>query len=166
MNISQFIKNTIYYLDNKLYARHLSDINPNVIIPKSTIFHHRGIGVIMSNGTKLGNNVQIYQCVTLGNWKGNGSPTIGDDVTIHPYASVLGNVTIGRGTIIRAYSMFKDSFPPYSIVQGIPAKQVEVKDKVCLPSERCLKCFYWHDKKCIRSVCWTVDVPRFCHIIG
>lgn len=129
MNILQFIRNTIYYLDNKLYDRKLSDINPNIIIPKSTIFHHRGIGVVMSNGTRIGENVQIYQNVTLGNWKGNGSPTIGDDVLIHPYSSVLGAVTIGRGTVIRAYSMVKDSFPPYSIVQGIPAKQIEAKTK-------------------------------------
>jgi serine O-acetyltransferase len=117
---------------NKLNKR-LSDINCE--IPPSTIFHHKGLGVVMGGKVKLGENVQIYQHVTLGA-KGleikngkyvskGGYPTIEDNVIIYAYASVLGGVKVGHDSVIAAYSLVVDNVPPYSIVAGVPAKVVK-----------------------------------------
>ena len=106
-----------------------SDIAAPLVIPRSTIFHHKGLGVIIAKAVKLGENVTIYQHVTLGGKsqgevKKPGAPVIGDDVIIYAYACVLGGIRIGDGSIIGAYSLVLDDVPANSLVYGIPAKVV------------------------------------------
>lgn len=115
-------------------ANNVSDIASGCIIPESTIFRHKGIGVIIASGTKLGEDVVIYQHVTLGGRasdvkgypvKRRGAPTIGDGVTIYAYASVLGGITIGDNCVVGAYSLVLNDVPSNCVVYGVPARVVK-----------------------------------------
>ena len=59
-----------------------NDISGKCKIPKTTVFYHKGIGVIIGSGVRLGDNVHIYQHVTLGNRNTFGFPVIGDNVIL------------------------------------------------------------------------------------
>ena len=105
--------------------RRLSDIN--CFVPKSTVFYHKGLGVVMGGKVKLGESVQIYQNVTIGS-RGigiGGYPVIGDRVIIYPYSSVLGNVTIGADSIIGSHSLVLDDVPCNCLAVGVPARVVK-----------------------------------------
>ena len=103
------------------------DIHPGATIGKSFFIDH-GTGVVIGETTVIGDNVKLYQGVTLGALsipkKGCGSllegakrhPTIEDNVTIYANATILGDVTIGHGSIIASSAWIKDSIPPMSMV--------------------------------------------------
>jgi len=79
----------------------------------------------------VGNNVTIYQGVTLGGVSlnpGKRHPTIEDDVTIGAGAKILGNIIIGKGSRIGANSVVVKDVPPDSTVVGIPGKVIKRKD--------------------------------------
>ena len=110
------------------------DIPKTFHIPKSTRFVHRGLGVIIAKGTKIGENVTIYQFVTIGGRAGDsngylvkkrGAPVIGNGVTIYAYAAVLGGISIGDNCVVGAYSLVLDDVPAGCVVYGIPAKVVK-----------------------------------------
>ena len=101
----------------------------NADIPKSTKFHHFGMSVVIGEGSKVGENCHIYHCVTLGDRykigkKTKHQPILEDNVTIYPFSMVLGEVTVGRHSVIAAYSLVLDDVPPYSVVSGRPAKVI------------------------------------------
>lgn len=96
------------------------DINPGAKIGERFFIDH-GTGIVIGETTIIGDNVKIYQGVTLGALapaKGQSlrgvkrHPTIEDDVTIYAAATILGNVTIGKGAIIGGNVWIKDSVPP------------------------------------------------------
>jgi serine O-acetyltransferase len=100
------------------------DINPGAKIGERFFIDH-GTGIVIGETSIIGNNVKIYQGVTLGALapaKGQSlrgvkrHPTIEDDVTIYAAATILGDVTIGKGTIISGNVWIKDSVPPGVIV--------------------------------------------------
>ena len=112
--------------NNLDYAVTLSDIKLKTV-PPSTVFHHKGIGVVIGSGVDLGNNVHIFQNVTIGAKTINDDtpdcfPVIEDNVTIYAHAVVIGGVRVGHDSIIGAYSLVLKDVPPYSVVAGIPAK--------------------------------------------
>ena len=120
--IKHLRRNKFFGIDDKY-----SDIAASLVIPRSTIFHHKALGVIIAKAVKLGENVQIYQYVTLGGRsqgvsKKPGGPVIGDNVIIYAHACILGGIRIGNNCIIGAYSLVLDDVPPNSLVYGIPAK--------------------------------------------
>jgi len=95
------------------------DIHPGAKIGERFFIDH-GTGVVVGETTIIGNNVKIYQGVTLGALapaKGQSlrgvkrHPTIEDDVTIYAAATILGDVTIGKGTTIGGNVWIKDSIP-------------------------------------------------------
>jgi len=90
------------------------DIGENVFVPKSTRMFHPN-GIVIGQGTKLGENVKIFQNVTFG-IKNNKYPIIEDDVTIYPNCVILGGVRIGKGSIIGAGTIILEDIPPNSIV--------------------------------------------------
>jgi len=129
-----------YRLANKLYKnrfRTLSrivmgfsqlltniDIHPAATIGRRVFIDH-GIGVVIGETTIIGNDVTIYQGVTLGGVsldKGKRHPTIEDNVIIGGGAKVLGNIIIGKGSKVGANSVVVKDVPPHSTVVGIPAK--------------------------------------------
>ncbi|HEY2107105.1 MAG TPA: serine O-acetyltransferase EpsC [Candidatus Binataceae bacterium] len=120
----------------KLLARLLSEfgrwltgieIHPGATIGRRLFIDH-GMGVVVGETCEIGDEVLIYQGVTLGGTslkKEKRHPTIEDSVMISAGASVIGPVTIGRGSRIGAGAVVVSSAPPYSTIVGIPGKVVE-----------------------------------------
>jgi len=105
------------------HARTGIDIHPGAKIGENFFIDH-GTGVVIGETTVIGNNVKLYQGTTLGALSfthdergriikgGKRHPTIEDDVTIYAEATILGNVTIGRGAVIGGNTWIKESVPP------------------------------------------------------
>jgi len=113
------------------------DINPGAKIGERFFIDH-GTGVVIGETSIIGNNVKIYQGVTLGALapaKGQSlrgvkrHPTIEDDVTIYAAATILGDVTIGKGTIISGNVWIKDSVPAGVIVSMSRPELVYIQKK-------------------------------------
>jgi serine O-acetyltransferase len=110
------------------------DIHPGATIGDKFFIDH-GTGVVIGETTVIGNNVRIYQGVTLGAKSfpldENGKPIKGiarhpiveDDVTIYAGATILGRVTIGRGSVIGGNVWVTKSLPPYSKVAQARPRQ-------------------------------------------
>lgn len=103
------------------------EIHPGAQIGKKLFIDH-GMGVVIGETAVIGDNVLIYQDVTLGGTgkdTGKRHPTIEDNVTIGAGAKVLGNMTIGANTNIGAGSVVIDEVPPNSTVVGVPGRIVQ-----------------------------------------
>ena len=102
------------------------EIHPAAQIGRGVFIDH-GAGVVIGETAIVGNNVVIYQGVTLGGTgkdKGKRHPTIEDDVMISCGAKVLGPFTVGKGSKIGSGSVVLKEVPPYSTVVGIPGRIV------------------------------------------
>jgi serine O-acetyltransferase len=105
------------------------DIHPGAIIGRRFFIDH-GTGVVIGETTQIGDNVRLYQGVTLGaKSPRHGSelrgvkrhPTIEDDVTIYAGATILGgDVIVGRGSVIGGNVFLLESVPEESRVVGEP----------------------------------------------
>jgi serine O-acetyltransferase len=83
------------------------------------------MGVVIGETTEIGDDVLLYQGVTLGGTgkeKGKRHPTIGNNVVIGTGAKILGNITIGHNTKIGAGSVVIRSVPDNSTVVGVPGR--------------------------------------------
>ena len=110
------------------HARHVTgiEIHPGAQIGKGFFIDH-GNGVVIGETTIIGDNVTVYQGVTLGGTgkdTGKRHPTIGNNVTIGAGAKVLGPVHIGDNTKIAAGAVVLREIPADSTAVGIPAKVV------------------------------------------
>jgi serine O-acetyltransferase len=106
------------------------DIHPAANIGRRVFIDH-GIGVVIGETAIIGNDVLIYQGVTLGGVsldQGKRHPTIGNGVVIGSGAKVLGNITIGEHTKIGANSVVVKDVPAHCTAVGIPAKVVKRRD--------------------------------------
>lgn len=104
-----------------------ADIHPGAKIGKNFFIDH-ATGVVIGETSEIGDNVSIYQGVTLGGIsteKKKRHPTIGNNVVIGAGATILGPVTIGDNVRIGAGSVVVKSVPPNSTVVGVPAKIVQ-----------------------------------------
>lgn len=105
------------------------EIHPKAQIGERFFIDH-GEGVVIGETAIIGNDVLIYQQVTLG---GTGSehgkrhPTIGNNVIIGAGAKVLGNITIGDNVRIGAGSVVIDNVPDNCTVVGVPGRVVQQK---------------------------------------
>ena len=102
------------------------DIHPAATIGRRVFIDH-GIGVVIGETAIIGDDVTIYQGVTLGGVSlssGKRHPTIESGVVIGAGAKVLGNITIGYNSKIGANSVVIKSVPPESTAVGIPARVV------------------------------------------
>ena len=102
------------------------EIHPAAIIGKRFFIDH-GMGVVIGETSEVGDNVFIYQGVTLGGLatkKGKRHPTISDDVVIGAGAKVLGPIKIGCNTKIGSGSVVLQDVPEYSTVIGVPGRVV------------------------------------------
>jgi len=102
----------------------LIEIHPGAKIGRRLFIDH-GCGVVIGETTVIGDDVTIYQGVTLGGTgkeKGKRHPTIGNNVVIGANAIVLGNITIGDNVLVGAGSVVTKSVPPNKTVVGNPAQ--------------------------------------------
>lgn len=110
------------------FARFLTgvDIHPGATIGEGLFIDH-ATGVVIGETCIIGNNVTLYQGVTLGGTgkeKGKRHPTIGNNVVVASGAKVLGSFTVGDNSKIGAGSVVLREVPPNSTVVGIPGKIV------------------------------------------
>ena len=112
------------------------EIHPGAQIGSGFFIDH-GNGVIIGETAIIGNNVTLYQGVTLGGTgkeHGKRHPTIGDNVMISAGAKVLGSFTIGENSKIGAGSVVLSEVPPNSTVVGVPGRVVK-RNNVSMPRE-------------------------------
>jgi len=102
------------------------EIHPGAKIGKGLFIDH-GMGVVIGETTEIGDNVTIYQGVTLGGTgkeKGKRHPTIGNNVIVAAGAKVLGSITVGANARIGAGAVVIKPVPANSTVVGIPGRVV------------------------------------------
>ena len=102
------------------------EIHPGAVIGEGLFIDH-GSGVVIGETAEVGDNVTLYQGVTLGGTgkeKGKRHPTIGNNVVISAGAKVLGSFKVGYNVKIGAGSVVLKPVPPNSTVVGVPGKVV------------------------------------------
>jgi serine O-acetyltransferase len=98
----------------------------------SGLFIDHGTGVVIGETADIGNDVTLYQGVTLGGTgfaTGKRHPTVQDNVTIGSGAKLLGPITIGHGAKIGANSVVITDVPPHSTVVGNPGHPVRIEGR-------------------------------------
>jgi serine O-acetyltransferase len=138
------IANILYHLEVPLLPRLIAenshhrtgiDIHPGASIGREFFIDH-GTGVVIGETAVVGNRVTLYQGVTLGakSFPVDGStgrlvkglprhPIVEDDVTIYASATVLGRITVGRGSTIGGNVWLTHSVPPYSRISQAALQQ-------------------------------------------
>jgi len=121
------LKNLARFVSGIGQALTFVDIHPAAKIGRRVFIDH-ATGVVIGETTEIGNNVMIYQQVTLGGVslsKGKRHPTICDNVIIGAGAKILGNITIGENAKIGANSVVIKDVPSNSTAVGVPARVSE-----------------------------------------
>jgi serine O-acetyltransferase len=129
--ISHFLYNRKWFLLARIISQISRfctgiEIHPGAKIGRNCFIDH-GMGVVIGETCEIGNNVTIYQGVTLGGTgkeRGKRHPTIEDNVMISTGAKILGSITIGQGSKIGASSVVLKEVPPHSTVVGVPGRVV------------------------------------------
>ncbi len=130
------IANRLYKKGFKVFARMIMginqiftgiDIHPAATIGRRVFIDH-GIGVVIGETAQIGDDVLIYQQVTLGGvslHKGKRHPTIKSGTVIGAGAKILGNITLGKNVRIGANSVVVKDVPDDSTAVGIPARVIK-----------------------------------------
>lgn len=110
------------------FARFLTgiDIHPGATIGKRFFIDH-GMGVVIGETAEIGDDVLLYQGVTLGGTSSKAEkrhPTLGRGVVVGAGAKVLGNITLGNYSKIGAGSVVVNDVPEHATVVGVPGKVV------------------------------------------
>ena len=107
------------------------EIHPGASIGRRFFIDH-GMGVVIGETTEIGDDVLLYQGVTLGgtgNETGKRHPTLGNHVVVGTGAKVLGNIRIGNHVRIGAGSVVVHPVPDNSTVVGVPGRVVRIRDE-------------------------------------
>ncbi|MBN2073643.1 MAG: serine O-acetyltransferase [Actinobacteria bacterium] len=113
------------------------EIHPGATIGKGLFIDH-GMGVVIGETSEIGNNVTIFQGVTLGGTgkeQGKRHPTIGNNVVISAGSKVLGSITIGNNVIIGSGAVVIKSVPDDCTVVGVPGRIVRIGGEKVLSDE-------------------------------
>jgi serine O-acetyltransferase len=87
-----------------------------------------GIAVVIHERVRIGKNVMIGPCVTLGGRSGiEGVPVIDDDVYIGTGAKILGDIHVGKRAVIGANAVVLESVPDDAVVAGVPARIIRIQ---------------------------------------
>lgn len=106
------------------------EIHPGARIGEGLFIDH-GMGVVIGETSEIGDNVTIYQGVTLGGTslqKIKRHPTIQNNVVIGVGAKIIGDITIGENSKIGAGSVVINSVPPHATVVGVPGRIIAVRN--------------------------------------
>jgi serine O-acetyltransferase len=132
------VAHPLYTMKLRFLARFLSqiarfltgiEIHPGATIGRKFFIDH-GSGVVIGETSEIGDNVLLYQGVTLGGTgkeRGKRHPTLGNHVVVGTGAKILGNITIGDHVKIGAGSVVIRPVPDYSTVVGIPGRIVRTR---------------------------------------
>jgi len=129
--LAHFLYNSKFYFLARMVS-HISrfitgiEIHPGAKIGKGFFIDH-GSGIVIGETAEIGDNVTLYQGVTLGGSgkeKGKRHPTIGNNVTISAGAKVLGSFTVGDHAKIGGGSVVVKAVPPNCTVVGVPGRIV------------------------------------------
>ena len=107
------------------------EIHPSATLGRGLFIDH-GTGVVIGETAAIGNNVTLFQGVTLGGTgkeRGKRHPTIGDNVVIGAGAKVLGNIRVGNDAMIGANAVVIRDVPDHSTVVGVPGRITRTKDR-------------------------------------
>ncbi len=113
------------------------EIHPGATIGRRFFIDH-GMGVVIGETAEIGDDVLIYQGVTLGGTgkdTGKRHPTIGTGVVIGTGAKILGNIQIGDHVKVGAGSVVVHPVPPHSTVVGVPGRVVRDPESPWEPLE-------------------------------
>ncbi len=119
------------YISQKAARKTGIEIHPGATIGRRLVIDH-GTGIVIGETTEIGDDVLIYQGVTLGGTGkdvGKRHPTIGNRVMISAGSKVLGPITIGDGSRVAAGAVVLKDVPPNSTVVGVPARVVRQNGK-------------------------------------
>jgi serine O-acetyltransferase len=108
------------------------DIHPGACIGRRFFIDH-GMGVVIGETTEIGDDVLVYQNVTLGGTgkeRGKRHPTIGNHVVVGTGAKVLGNIKVGDYVKVGAGSVVIRPVPDHSTVVGVPGRVVRSRGEV------------------------------------
>lgn len=100
------------------------EIHPGAKIGKGLFIDH-GIGVVIGETSVIGDNVTLFQGVTLGGTgkeKGKRHPTLGNNVVVGAGAKILGNIRIGDNVSVGANAVVLEEVPSNSTVVGVPGR--------------------------------------------
>ena len=129
-----------YLLGHSFRARYISqkaarktgiEIHPGATIGRRLVIDH-GTGIVIGETAEIGDDVLIYQGVTLGGTGkdvGKRHPTVGNGVMISAGSKVLGPITIGDNSRVAAGAVVLKDVPPNSTVVGVPARVVRQDGK-------------------------------------
>ena len=130
------------YVSQKAVRKTGIEIHPGATIGRRLVIDH-GTGIVIGETTEIGDDVTIYQGVTLGGTGkdvGKRHPTVGNNVMIGAGAKVLGPIKIGDNTTIAAGSVVLHEIPANSTAVGTPARvvkqdgvKVEALDQIHIP---------------------------------
>ena len=138
--LSYRVAHKLYLKKHYFWARWISqraarktgiEIHPGATIGKGLFIDH-GTGVIIGETTIIGDNVTLYQGVTLGGTgkeQGKRHPTLKDNVMVSAGAKILGSFTIGENSKIGAGSVVLEEVPPNFTVVGVPGRIVRMDNK-------------------------------------
>ena len=119
------------YISQRAARKTGIEIHPGAIIGKGFFIDH-GSGVITGETTIIGDNVTLYQGVTLGGTgkeTGKRHPTLCDNVMVSAGAKIIGSFTIGENSKIGAGSVVLEEVPPNCTVVGVPGRIVKRDNK-------------------------------------
>lgn len=133
---SKFFYNKKLYFLSRLIMNHCKrvtgiEIHPGAKIGKNFFIDH-GLDVVIGETTIIGDNVTLFQGVTLGGTgkdQGKRHPTLKNNIFVGSGAKILGNITIGSNVKIGANAVILRDIPDNSTVVGIPGYLVK-KDNV------------------------------------
>jgi serine O-acetyltransferase len=114
------------------------EIHPGATIGRRVFIDH-GMGVVIGETAVVGDDVTLYQGVTLGGTgqeKGKRHPTLGNGVVVGVGAKVLGAVTVGEGAKIGGGAVVTRDVPPHTTAVGVPAKAVAWTDPISGETQR------------------------------
>jgi len=106
------------------------EIHPGAKIGKGFFIDH-GMGVVIGETSEIGDNVTLYQGVTLGgtsHQRAKRHPTLGNNVVVGVGAQLIGAITIGENTKVGAGSVVVNSVPANATVVGVPGRVVAIRN--------------------------------------
>lgn len=129
------------FLSHSIYQTTGIDIHPSAVIGDHLFIDH-GSSVVIGETAVIGNNVTLYQGVTLGGTnleRKKRHPTLGNNIIVGAGAKILGPITIGNNVRIGANSVVTNDIPDDSVVVGVPGRILHEKHPQALDNIEHLK---------------------------